>query len=845
MEISNRKLFSHGVVVIGLAVAAAGVFEAAAEEPKASAAAQKAVVDGETGLSQKERAARQARFAAQDEKLTAARKLYAEQKYDEATKVFEAILVDLEKDRGLIADERRAVFRRELAKIRREWANSVMFRARLAAVEKRYADAISIATDVQNIDAGSKEEAAKLIEYCTQMQKGEEAKTAVSLDKANPDLAHNRKTIDRLLREAEVFYRQKRLEEARSRAERVFLIDPYNVRAVDLMSRIYRQIYSYGLHRHAADTMGMVAYSDWQWAEPVFTVSVDSTVRPGTERPVDTDGIYARMERIIFPSIAFDDADIMAVIRFLNSRSKVFDPDKQGVNISTGINARTAETLKRITMSFSRIPMSEVLRYICQDTGLKYRIEHDGVFIGPEVDEMQTRYFPIRGNLISGIIGESGGSTAADDGLGGRVEAPAPARGGGGGKEDTIEAKTFLETAESGGPRASVNEEMLKRYFSLRGVTFNEGTSIDYDKRTGRLIVRNTLENLQRLDELIRQLDAIEKPLIMIEIKAIEVTEQDMQELGFDWSLSNNIGKNMSGTGELTSGARQGWVFGQGVNMTSVTRSGADVTGVDGKVIDGWNIFPALFGSQYPFGSDLPLNVALTINALSQNSRTETMAAPKVMTSNGTTAEVRLAKSYQFPTDWDTYEIEEDDGTYTITPPVPSFDEEEDVGVIFDVTPRVNSDNYTINLKVNPQISQYLGKDSYQIQVTGYTRELTTVRETIDGYVTVRQEWVNTPQNIIFDVWMPMISRRNLNVNVNVYDGETVVLGGMVDNTTISRVDKWPILGDLPLVGRFFQSHAEDVERKSLLVFVTARLVNNDGIPIRRNKNVGAPDFNR
>ena len=424
------------------------------------------------------------------------------------------------------------------------------------------------------------------------------------------------------------------------------------------------------------------------------------------------------------------------------------------------------------------------------------------------------------------------------------MEAPAPARGGGG-KEDTTEAKTFLETAESGGPRASVNEEMLKRYFSLRGVTFNEGTSIDYDKRTGRLIVRNTLENLQRLDELIRQLDAIEKPLIMIEIKAIEVTEQDMQELGFDWSLSNNIGKNMSGTGELTSGARQGWVFGQGVNMTSVTRSGADVTGVDGKVIDGWNIFPALFGSQYPFGSDLPLNVALTINALSQNSRTETMAAPKVMTSNGTTAEVRLAKSYQFPTDWETYEIEEDDGTYTITPPVPSFDEEEDVGVIFDVTPRVNSDNYTINLKVNPQISQYLGKDSYQIQVTGYTRELTTVRETIEGNLVVRQEWVNTPQNIIFDVWMPMISRRNLSVNVNVYDGETVVLGGMVDNTTISRVDKWPILGDLPLVGRFFQSHVEDVERKSLLVFVTARLVNNDGIPIRRNKNVGAPDFNR
>ena len=58
-------------------------------------------------------------------------------------------------------------------------------------------------------------------------------------------------------------------------------------------------------------------------------------------------------------------------------------------------------------------------------------------------------------------------------------------------------------------------------------------------------------------------------------------------------------------------------------------------------------------------------------------------------------------------------------------------------------------------------------------------------------------------------------------------------------------MDKWPILGDLPLIGRFFQSQVEDVERKSLLIFVTARLVNNDGIPIRRNKSVGAPDFNR
>ena len=391
---------------------------------------------------------------------------------------------------------------------------------------------------------------------------------------------------------------------------------------------------------------------------------------------------------------------------------------------------------------------------------------------------------------------------------------------------------------------ARLTEAKLKRYFELRGVKFKEGSgaSISYDKRSSRLRVRNTLDNLRRMDELIRQLDAIETPLVMVEIKGIEISETDLQELGFDWSMAM-LGSNMNSDGTRVDDNKNGWAFGQGASRSLNIR--ANNANVNGAVVNNWNIFPALFGSRYPFGSDLPLNISLTVNALSRNEHAETLSAPKLMTSNGTRAEVKMVKAYYFPTDWETYEIEEDDGTYTITPPVPSFDEEEDVGVIFDVTPRVNSDNYTINLKVNPQISQYLGKDSYQIQVTGYTRQLTTVRETIEGNLVVRQEWVNTPQNIIFDVWMPMISRRNLSVNVNVYDGETVVLGGMVDNTTISRVDKWPILGDLPLVGRFFQSHVEDVERKSLLVFVTARLVNNDGIPIRRNKNVGAPDFNR
>ena len=92
---------------------------------------------------------------------------------------------------------------------------------------------------------------------------------------------------------------------------------------------------------------------------------------------------------------------------------------------------------------------------------------------------------------------------------------------------------------------------------------------------------------------------------------------------------------------------------------------------------------------------------------------------------------------------------------------------------------------------------------------------------------------------------MPIIGRRKIDVNAKVYDGETIVLGGMIDNQTETLYDRWPVLGDIPLIGRLFSSQYEKKTKSNLLIFVTTRLVNNDGVPIRRNTQRGAPDFNR
>jgi general secretion pathway protein D len=67
----------------------------------------------------------------------------------------------------------------------------------------------------------------------------------------------------------------------------------------------------------------------------------------------------------------------------------------------------------------------------------------------------------------------------------------------------------------------------------------------------------------------------------------------------------------------------------------------------------------------------------------------------------------------------------------------------------------------------------------------------------------------------------------------------------MINNRNVYRDDKWPVLGDIPLVGRLFTSQLAFTDSVTLLIFLTARLINNDGVPVRRERERGIPDFYR
>ena len=76
---------------------------------------------------------------------------------------------------------------------------------------------------------------------------------------------------------------------------------------------------------------------------------------------------------------------------------------------------------------------------------------------------------------------------------------------------------------------------------------------------------------------------------------------------------------------------------------------------------------------------------------------------------------------------------------------------------------------------------------------------------------------------------LPLFRVRQVISAVNVWDGQTVVLGGMLAETVTTIKDQVPMLGDLPLVGRFFRSESKNAQKRNLLVFITPIIIDSAG----------------
>jgi general secretion pathway protein D len=214
-------------------------------------------------------------------------------------------------------------------------------------------------------------------------------------------------------------------------------------------------------------------------------------------------------------------------------------------------------------------------------------------------------------------------------------------------------------------------------------------------------------------------------------------------------------------------------------------------------------------------------NLNLELRALSRKSGTDLMSAPKVTVLSGKRATISVAQELRYPESYGDIESTASSGreggggsSISITAGTPEDFVTRNVGVELAVTPNVENDD-TISLILEPTVTEFEGFVEYggpSIAISGGTT-------------------VTVPAGF----YQPIFSTRQISTEVTVFDGATLVMGGLTRDEVKTVSDKVPVLGDIPGVGRLFRSEGETRQKRNLLIFVTANLVSPGGSLARQN----------
>jgi general secretion pathway protein D len=705
----------------------------------------------------------------------------------------------------------------------------------------RAAENIVVRLKLGDQDTAAKAERAKLDE-----NKPKASAQRPNLDKTT-EFKASREEIRKLFREARILTNSGQHDEAEKRYKQILLIDHYNEDA-------YKNLQELNALRLQAAKEGednTRRQRLWQVTEAwIPTVSGEVKLPEKSTAPTisvtspDREKIERKLRIIRFPEINFRDAAVVDVVKFLSEESAKVDPDdpKEGVNIVLGPGvgggaaaptpspdaaapAPAAGGGKTITLSLHNVPMDQALKYVCQLTGLRSRVEASAVVLtlGLDEGEMVTRPYNVSPDAIRSLI--SGASGAAP---------PVAPAGGVPGAAPGAAAVPAPGAAPIGGASASGMED-LKTFFTNAGVPFPPGSSLSYFERARTIYVRNTPSNLEIFERVLATFSVVPSQ-VEIEAKFIEITQTDLDELGFQWNLGGMMldGTSPRGTsfGTLSGGGQSmgnavqqanttnilGWVT-QGLRGTSIFQGNT----ID-RLLVGGNVLSTVADAAVQFQGVLNnATVQMVVNALSQKKSADVLSAPKVTTISGAQAQIRVVQEFIYPSEYSQPTIASDSDS----PPTPSFPtafKTREVGVILSVTPTVGSDGSTINLTLVPEVSKFLGMLDYSPKVSPNP----------NSTIATQQQ-----DKVAYKIWQPLFETRNVTTSVVIWDGQTVVLGGLITEVVDKVDDKVPFLGDVPILGRLFRQKINQRAKRNLLVFVTARLIDPSGNLIHRPETPG------
>ena len=641
-----------------------------------------------------------------------------------------------------------------------------------------------------------------------------------------PQHVERSEEVKNLLREGTGFFDSGRYDLAFKRCEQALNIDKYNIATRRLMEKINGARLQYADAAYS-DTRGdLLAKVSKAWELPVkkFTSEASSIVEQPQISSRNTQVITDKLDSIKIPRIDFTDSSIREALDFIKKRARELDdsesdPDKKGVNIVLKLPPDADASAYPITLALDDVPLRAALEYVSQAASLKIKIEPYAVVVVPQTentDVLITKEYKVPPSFIQALPGASTGAV--------------------------------LEGVAAGSQSVVAARSQALEYLEAQGVPFKDisGASALFIPSTSRLIVKNTQVNLDLVDNLVNAATEASPTQIEIEAKFVEVTQNNLNELGFDWLLGQF--SLVGGSGVYGGGGTEG--FGRSINpagfplkdnsgtpvgassstsgpITAGNRSGS--TAISVNAIDA-----LLLGSPVGQGAGA-LSVAgvftnpefqIVLRALNQKKGVDLISAPKVTTQSSRKATIEIVREFLYPTEFAAPEAQASAGSQ-FTPSVPTAPSGwtmKPTGITLEVVPTLGPDNYTIDLELAPRVIEFDGFINY-----GSPINATVQAQGIYSAIAPTSKTFEATANTINQ---PVFSVREVTTQVSVYDGQTVVMGGLMREDVQKVEDKVPLLGDIPHVGRLFRSSSEQHTKRNLIMFVTASLLDPAGQPV-------------
>ncbi|MBT7069053.1 MAG: hypothetical protein HN919_22345 [Verrucomicrobia bacterium] len=303
--------------------------------------------------------------------------------------------------------------------------------------------------------------------------------------------------------------------------------------------------------------------------------------------------------------------------------------------------------------------------------------------------------------------------------------------------------------------------------------------------RSKTLVVVDTSSVLQKVEAMLTEVDI--KPVqILIQARFVEVSSDFLQDVGVE--------------------------FGTGPNATQVSsvqpvamESGGNLVGV-GIRQTGGNVKPSSFSPQSELGGTAPYQAGLSLlfqqltdlkfevllHMMEEDVRANLLSSPRVMTLNDQEATIMVGTKYPI--------IQSDtSGSGQSATISTSLDYYENIGIQLNVIPQI-CDNNSIRMVVNPKVRTLISATS------GKTGE--------QGNISLTE--------------YPILSTREAETHILVQSGETIVIGGLLEDQESKTILRVPILGSIPIIGRLFRREAIDNRKMDLLIFLSATIIDSE-----------------